>query len=246
MIETALERPRYNDCMNPPKPTRNKKNSVQPQNNDDDLPRGERAYRYIRQALATQKLMPGDRLREVDLAEMIGLSRTPIREALARLESEGLVVHDATLGIMVADLDYNMITELYFMREILEGTAARLAAQHASDVEISLLEDMCAQYANSVGNDQQLGRSNRQFHELLYNCSHNRYLIKMLKTLHDTLTLLGNTTLTDQKRVKDTIKEHEAVVSAIKKHDPDGAEKALREHIYASQKMRIRRLIVAS
>ncbi len=232
--------------MNTPKPARTKKNTVHPQNNDDDLPRGERAYRYIRQALATQKLMPGDRLREVDLAEMIGLSRTPIREALARLESEGLVVHDATLGIMVADLDYNMITELYFMREILEGTAARLAAQHASDVEISLLEDMCAQYANSVGNDQQLGRSNRQFHELLYNCSHNRYLIKMLKTLHDTLTLLGNTTLTDPKRVKDTIKEHEAVVSAIKKHDPDGAEKALREHIYASQKMRIRRLIVAS
>lgn len=246
MIETAFKRPRYNNAMNTPKPARNKKNTVQPQNNDDDLPRGERAYRYIRQALATQKLMPGDRLREVDLAEMIGLSRTPIREALARLESEGLVVHDATLGIMVADLDYNMITELYFMREILEGTAARLAAQHASDVEISLLEDMCAQYANSVGNDQQLGRSNRQFHELLYNCSHNRYLIKMLKTLHDTLTLLGNTTLTDQKRVKDTIKEHEAVVSAIKKHDPDGAEKALREHIYASQKMRIRRLIVAS
>ncbi len=232
--------------MNTPKPARTKKNTVHPQNNDDDLPRGERAYRYIRQALATQKLMPGDRLREVDLAEMIGLSRTPIREALARLESEGLVVHDATLGIMVADLDYNMITELYFMREILEGTAARLAAQHASDVEISLLEDMCAQYANSVGNDQQLGRSNRQFHELLYNCSHNRYLIKMLKTLHDTLTLLGNTTLTDPKRVKDTIKEHEAVVSAIKKHDPDGAEKALREHIYASQRMRIRRLIVAS
>jgi DNA-binding GntR family transcriptional regulator len=177
---------------------------------------------------------------------MIGLSRTPIREALARLESEGLVVHDATLGIMVAELDYSMITELYFMREILEGTAARLAAQHASDVEISLLEDMCEQYANSVGNDQKLAISNRQFHELLYNCSHNRYLIKMLKTLHDTLTLLRHTTLTDPKRVKDTVKEHESVVNAIKKHDPDAAEKALREHIYASQKMRIRRLIVSN
>jgi DNA-binding GntR family transcriptional regulator len=231
--------------MNKPKSTRSKATAAQ-SNSEDDLPRGERAYRYIRQALATQKLMPGDRLREVDLAEMIGLSRTPIREALARLESEGLVVHDATLGIMVAELDYNMITELYFMREVLEGTAARLAAQHASDVEISLLEDMCEQYANAVGNDQKLAISNRQFHELLYNCSHNRYLIKMLKTLHDTLTLLRHTTLTDQNRVKDTVKEHEAVVSAIKKHDPDAAEKALREHIYASQKMRIRRLIVSN
>jgi len=232
--------------MNKTNSTRTTSSAERANNDDDgDLPRGERAYRYIRQALATQKLMPGDRLREVDLADMIGLSRTPIREALARLESEGLVVHDATLGIMVAELDYNMITELYFMREILEGTAARLAAQHASDVEVSLLEDMCIQYANSVGNDQALTRSNRQFHELLYNCSHNRYLIKMLKTLHDTLTLLNNTTLTDQNRVKDTIKEHEAVVAAIMKRDPDAAEKALREHIYASQKMRIRRLIVS-
>ena len=210
---------------------------------ENDLPGGERAYRYIRQALANQQLMPGDRLREVELAEMIGLSRTPIREALARLESEGLVVHDSTLGIMVAELDYSMVTELYFMREVLEGTAARLAAQHASSVEISLLEDMCEQYANSVGDDAQLASSNRQFHEMLYNCSHNRYLIKMLKTLHDTLTLLGNTTLTDPKRVKDTIKEHEAVVAGIRKHDPEAAEKALRGHIYASQKMRIRRLI---
>jgi DNA-binding GntR family transcriptional regulator len=154
--------------MNKSKATRTKVTPAQA-NDGDDLPRGERAYRYIRQALATQKLMPGDRLREVDLASMIGLSRTPIREALARLEAEGLVVHDATLGIVVAELDYNMITELYFMREVLEGTAARLAAQHASDVEISLLEDMCEQYVNSVGNDEQLSKSNRQFHELLFN-----------------------------------------------------------------------------
>jgi DNA-binding GntR family transcriptional regulator len=230
--------------VNKLKTTRTKATALQPKD-ADDLPGGERAYRYIRQALATQKLLPGDRLREVDLAETIGLSRTPIREALARLEAEGLVVHDSTLGIMVAELDYNMITELYFIREILEGTAARLAAQHASDVEISLLEDMCEQYAISVGNEEQLAVSNRQFHELLYNCSHNRYLIKMLKTLHDTLTLLRHTTLTDPKRVKDTIKEHQAVVNAIKKHDPDASEKALREHIYASQKLRIRRLIVS-
>ena len=236
--------PRYNIDMKTSKIPA-KKVAARQAIDHEDVPRGERAYRYIRNALATQKLLPGDRLREVDLAELIGLSRTPIREALARLESEGLVVHDATLGIMVAELDYNMITELYFMREVLEGSAARLAAQHASDVEISLLEDMCAQYADSVSNDAELSHSNRLFHELLFNCSHNRYLIKMLRTLHDTLTLLGNSTLTDPKRVKETVKEHQAVVTAIKNHNPDAAEKALREHIYASQKMRIRRLITA-
>lgn len=212
---------------------------------DSDLPRGERAYRFIRQALISRKLKPGDRLREVDLAKMIGLSRTPIREALARLVAEGLVVHDAALGITVAELDYNMITELYFLREVLEGTAAKLAAQHASDVEIALLEDMCEQYANSLGDDEQLMSSNRQLHEMLYSCSHNRYLIKMLKTLHDTLTLLSDTTLSDPSRVQDTIEEYQAVVNAIKEHNPEEAEKFIRQHIYASQKMRIRRLILS-
>jgi DNA-binding FadR family transcriptional regulator len=123
--------------------------------------------------------------------------------------------------------------------------AAKLAAQHASDVEIALLEDMCEQYANSVGDNEQLTSSNRQLHEMLYNCSHNRYLIKMLKTLHDTLIFLSDTTLTDQNRVKDTIKEHRAFVSAIKEHNPDKAEKVIRQHIYSSQKMRIRRLILS-
>src|SRR5690606_14857237 len=101
----------------------------------DDLPLGERAYRYIREGIQKRLFRPGERLREVDLAATIGLSRTPIREALARLESEGLVTHDPMRGIMVAELDYSTITELYYMREVLEGTAARLAAQHASDVE---------------------------------------------------------------------------------------------------------------
>lgn len=190
--------------------------------------------------------MPGSRLREVELAKMIGLSRTPIREALARLESEGLVVHDAILGITVAELDYNKITELYFMREVLEGSAARLAAQHASEVEIALLEDLCEQYEASVDDNQELTRSNRQFHEMLYSCSHNRYLIKMVKGLHDTLSLLGHTTLTDKERVDETIGEHYAVVNAIRNKDPEMAEKVLRQHIHASQKIRIRRLVLSN
>lgn len=208
----------------------------------EDFPLGERAYRYIKQAIQIQKLLPGDRLREVDLAEMIGLSRTPIREALGRLEAEGLVVHDPIRGIMVAELDYSMTTELYSMREVLEGAAARLAAQHASEVEISILEDLCRQYESAVGNEVTLSLRNRQFHDTLYRCSHNRYLIKILVMLHDNLMLLGNTTLTDPKRVKATLEEHEAVVTAIRERNPEKAEQALRNHIHASQKIRLKRM----
>lgn len=206
----------------------------------EDLPLGERAYRFIRQGIQNQEFLPGDRLREVDLAATIGLSRTPIREALARLESEGLVIHDSMRGIMVAELDYSMITELYFMREVLEGTAARLAAQHASEVEISVLEDLCEQYAQAAGDEKMLALRNRQFHDTLYRCSHNRYLIKILTILHDTLMLVGNSTLRDPARVSETMKEHEAVVQAIRDRDPARAEEKLRHHIHAAQKVRLK------
>ncbi len=136
-------------------------------------------------------MRPGERLREIDLAKQIGLSRTPIREALSRLEAEGLVAHDATRGVVVAELDYSMVTELYYMREVLEGTAARLAAQHASDVEISILSDLCQQYEAALGDEAALTASNRRFHETLYRCSHNRYLLNMVTVLHDALVPAG-------------------------------------------------------
>lgn len=211
------------------------------------LPRGEHAYRRIRAAIQSGELKPGERLREMELAESIGLSRTPVREALARLESEGLVAHDASRGIMVAELDYSMVTELYYMREVLEGTAARLTAQHASEVEVSILEDLCRQYEAAIktGDGAALAASNRRFHETLYRCSHNRYLVNMLTVLHDALSLLGSTTLSSRERAAETLKEHQAVVAAVKGRDPDAAERALRDHIRAAQKVRMQQLFNA-
>jgi DNA-binding GntR family transcriptional regulator len=210
----------------------------------DSLPRGEHAYRRIRAAIQAGELKPGERLREMELAESIGLSRTPVREALARLESEGLVTHDASRGIMVAELDYSMVTELYYMREVLEGTAARLTARHASEVEISILEDLCRQYeeAGRTGDEAMLAASNRRFHDTLYRCSHNRYLVNMLTVLHDALSLLGSTTLRSKERAQETLKEHRAVVDAVKARDADAAEAALRNHIRAAQKVRMTQL----
>ncbi|QJW85173.1 GntR family transcriptional regulator [Ramlibacter terrae] len=213
-----------------------------PSFDDPSLPRGEQAYRYLRAAIQSGSLKPGDRLREGELALHIGLSRTPIREALAKLEADGLVVHDASRGIMVAELDYRMVTELYYMREVLEGTAARLPAQHASEVEISILEDLCRQYGESLDNEALLEQSNRHFHDTLYRCSHNRYLISMVNGLHDTLSLLGRTTLAKPERAEETLREHRAIVDAITNRDADAAEQALRNHIRAAQKVRMTQL----
>jgi DNA-binding GntR family transcriptional regulator len=208
----------------------------------EGLPRGEAAYRYVRRAIQAGELKPGVRLREIDLAKQIGLSRTPIREALSRLQTEGLVVNDAARGMVVTELDYSMVTELYFMREVLEGTAARLVAQHASDVEISILEDLCQRYEAALGDESALTATNRQFHETLYRCSHNRYLLNMVTVLHNALSLLGGTTLSHAERAEETLREHREVVSAIRARDPNAAEQALRSHIRTAHKARMQKL----
>ena len=227
-------------------PSRKVKKSTQLEG--ESRPRGEVAYRYIRSAIQGGQFKPGERLREIELAKQIGLSRTPIREALSRLETEGLVAHDATRGVVVAELDYSMVTELYYMREVLEGTAARLVAQHASDVEISILDDLCQQYEAALDDEVALTASNRRFHETLYRCSHNRYLLNMVTVLHDALSLLGGsgTTLGDPERAAETLREHRAVVAAIRARDADAAELALRMHIRTAQKVRMQKLIASA
>lgn len=206
------------------------------------LPRGQQAYQYILEAIQQQHLKPGDRLREADLATLIGLSRTPIREALSKLEAEGLIVNDPIRGMMVTELDYSMISELYIVREILEGAAARLAAQHASEVELTILKEVSANYESCENDALALAAANRQFHDVIYRCAHNRYLLKTLNSLHDTMALLGETTLISPERRKNTNEEHAEILNAILKRDPDLAEQCMKQHIRAAQQVRLRRL----
>lgn len=220
------------------------KTAPSPADDDGDLGRPSRvgqAYDHIRQAILEHRLKPGDRLREAELAKTIGLSRTPLREALARLEGDGLIVNDSARGLMVMQLDYNMVSELYYMREVLEGTAARLAAQHASDVELTIIDEICEQYRRSLGDGAALAIKNRQFHEALYRCAHNRYLVKTLTLLHDALALLGESMLSDRARAEQTLNEHAAIVKALKARDPDAAEKATRAHIRTAQVARVKK-----
>jgi DNA-binding GntR family transcriptional regulator len=89
---------------------------------------GSEIYHRLIGLIEERTLKPGDRLREADLAESFGVSRTPIREGLKRLEAQGLAVHEPNRGMVIPTLDHNQINEVYFMREVLEGTAAGLAA----------------------------------------------------------------------------------------------------------------------
>jgi DNA-binding GntR family transcriptional regulator len=202
--------------------------------------RSEQTYNALRDAIQTGKLKPGTRLREVELAEWLGMSRTPVREALNRLESDGLIMNEPHRGMVVTELDRRMIGELYVMRQVLEGTAAALAARHASDEEIAALRQI-ANRDEDIGDDpKRLAANNRLFHKTLYQSAHNRYLLKTLNTLRESMALLGDTTLALPGRSKTALKEHQAIIAAIEDHDPVAAEEATVAHIKEAYRSRLR------
>ncbi len=188
------------------------------------------AYSLILEAIDVGVFKPGDRLVESDLAERFGVSRTPIREALQRLETQSLLERDGR-SLIVASLDHNQMAELYVVRRELEGLAAALAAQHATDEEIRVLQEMVKADDQLVDNPTELAKANRRFHEQIHLASHNRYLVQQLDLVHRTMALMATTSLAAEGRGKIAQSEHKGIVDAISKRDADGASEALRHHI---------------
>jgi DNA-binding GntR family transcriptional regulator len=200
------------------------------------------AYDLLLTAIESGGLRPGTRLREAELADRFDLSRTPVREALKRLEAQGLVAHEPHHGAVVATLDYGQMIELYFIREILEGTAARLAAIHATATEIDVLREMIERDRTLVDDPRALARTNRLFHQQVRNSARNRFLAQALETLRLSLALLAGTTLGAPGRGTESVDEHAAIVARIAARDPEGADAVARTHIQAAFRTRLRLL----
>jgi DNA-binding GntR family transcriptional regulator len=205
---------------------------------------GESAYERIRDAIRAGDLEPGHRITESDLARWLTMSRTPVREAISRLETEGLLMHVPRQGLTVARLDYQAEMELYEMREVLEGTAARFAARHAAVAEVETLREMLDLEAQFGPSDAKRGaEANRRFHQIIYHAAHNRYLLKTLNALGDSMMLLGHTTLALPGRHTTALEEHRLIVEAISARDADAAQQAACGHIRAAQRHRLKLLL---
>jgi len=207
--------------------------------NHAELSRSEQAYRKLREAIHSGDLKPGDRLLEEKLARSLGVSRTPVHEALARLESEGLAQKDPSRGMIVVELDASLIAELYAVREALEGTAAALAARHASEGEIMTLKQIADRDLSLAEDTERLASNNRLFHETLYRSAHNRYLLKTLKALYEFMALVRTSSSYSKQRIQLTIEQHQALVAAIERQDAKGAEELARSHTRAACKARL-------
>ncbi len=196
-------------------------------------------FRLLVEAIEAGDLAPGTRLRETELAERFGVSRTPIREGLKQLEAQGLARHEPNRGMVIPVLDNDEINELYVIREVLEGTAARLAAQHATEAEIALLQDMVAADQERLEDVQALIASNQGFHRRLTLASHNRYLVAQMEHMKQYRLLLGGTTLADTERRARAVAEHAKLVEAIAARDTQRAEELARAHILSAHRARL-------
>ncbi|MCC5986737.1 MAG: GntR family transcriptional regulator [Pararhodobacter sp.] len=197
------------------------------------------AYSLILAAIDEGIYKPGDRLVESELAERFGVSRTPVREALQRLETQSLLTRDGR-SLIVASLDHNQLAELYVVRAELEGLAARLAARHATVEEVRVLRDMVAADRMLTGNPNALSRANKRFHRQIHLASHNRFLVRQLDLVHRSMALLATTSLEAEGRGEAALDEHEAIVEAIARGEGEAAEAALQSHISLAFETRLK------
>lgn len=197
------------------------------------------AYDLILEAIDSHIYKPGDRLVESELAERLGVSRTPVREALQRLETQSLLTRDGR-SLIVASLDHSQLAELYVVREELEGLAARLAARHATPEEVKVIRAMLEEDHALIDDPAALSRANRRFHKQIHLASHNRFLVRQLDLVHRSMALLASTSIAAEGRGADTLREHTTIVNAIEAGDGDAAYQALRDHISAAFVVRLK------
>jgi DNA-binding GntR family transcriptional regulator len=202
---------------------------------------GESAYRRLLEDIRAGALKPGARLTETELAERLAISRTPVREALRRLEADGLVTHEPRVGAMVRALDHAEVMELYEMRSVIEGAAARLAARAASPVEIDALEALNVRMATAT-DAQARAEANRAFHLTLIDAARNRYLVRAAAAVHKPLLILGPTTLDEDGRAEAAVAEHADILAALTARDGAAAEAAMRRHMDAAHRVRLRQM----
>lgn len=198
------------------------------------------AYRVLHARIVSGELKPGQKMREVEIADSLGLSRTPVREAFHRLKGDGLLTQEPNKGAVVRQLDYQSISELYKIREVLEGTAAGLAARQISEVELAALYDMLALQMQAKDDVAEASRLNKLFHRTLCLSAHNRYLVEMIDGLDLSMALLGRSTLGLDARKDEAIAEHREILDAIAADDATAAEETARRHIRSAHAARLR------
>tara|TARA_B110000444_G_C18797535_1_gene575701 strand:+ start:884 stop:1519 length:636 start_codon:yes stop_codon:yes gene_type:complete len=187
---------------------------------------------HIRDGIAEGRYLPGERLREGAIADELKVSRTPIREAVRILESEGLIVMEPWKGITVATLSRRQVSDFYSYRETIEGLAAEMAAKVITDEDIERLNRVLLELEG--GREQtgsELGKSNEQFHQMIFDISENKFLKQSLEVINTAKILIWKPVFRADARWDSAQQEHRKLFDALRARDPVAAKELAREHV---------------
>lgn len=187
----------------------------------------------VEEGILSRLMPPGWRLGEERLAALFSVSRTPVREALMRLESESLVTRNRRSGLVVADVSAEEILEVYIIREALDGVSARQAAHFHSAADIAALERINDQMARAAaeGAFERMAALNVEFHTALARASRNILLQRFVDQVHQAVRRFSRTTFSEPGRASEAMEEHRAIIDAVNAQDEDAAEQAARRHM---------------
>jgi len=197
----------------------------------------------LREAIISGVLKPGERLMEIQLAEELGVSRTPVREAIRKLELEGFVIMILELegfvimiprrGTYVADLSIKDINEVFEVRTSLEVLAAGLATERITDDELEKMERLLVHIGEYIekGDMDKIVEADSQFHDILYQATRNDRLVQIISNLREQLTRFRSISMAYPGRLKNTLEEHSRLVEALAARDQQLAERLATEHM---------------
>ena len=197
------------------------------------LPLRDVVFNTLRQAILKGELEPGERLMEIQLAERLGVSRTPIREAIRKLELEGLVLMIPRKGAEVAEISEKSLREVLEVRRSLEELAIELACQRITPEELTALEEAENRFARAVedGEVMAIAESDENYHELIYQATANERLVQILNNLREQMYRYRLEYIKDEDRRQILVVEHEHILRAVRRRDIADAKSAVREHI---------------
>ena len=202
-------------------------------NMNEYLPLRDFVFNTLRQAILKGELAPGERLMEIQLADRLGVSRTPIREAIRKLELEGLVLMIPRKGAEVAKISEKNLRDVLEVRRSLEELAAELACQRMTEEEVRLLEESQELFRQAIssGDAMRIAETDEKYHDVIYGGTGNIRLIQMLNNLREQMYRYRLEYIKDEDKRQVLLVEHEYILKAIKGRRVKEAKEAVREHI---------------
>jgi DNA-binding GntR family transcriptional regulator len=202
------------------------------------LPVRERAYEFLKNSILSGRFSPGERLTEEHLAKTLGISRTPIREALHKLESEGLIKPLATRGFVASQDSREEVEELFEIRAVLEGYALRVICGRISDAVLGKLEETAVKAEEALASQslEEVFRWNTRFHDTLHELITDKHrLYHQMVTMRQYVLRYRRNTLQYPDGGRRTVEGHRKILLALRLRDPDLCERVMREHIQESK-----------